>query len=156
MELKRITSLALFSIVSLTVAMFTLFYYGKTTALNGVEITAKGVGIISAVSIILKWILSRELKEIDNKWHNFYEPMITKIEEFRKTIPSNANLKDYTNELYNLEKTLINIEENSDYDLPFMIKELRRHSQANLDRLLEAFNIEIKALKNDKRKWTKW
>jgi len=121
-------------------------------------------GSITLISYFLKWVVGRELNEIDDDWHKLYEPATKAIEEFKKTIRPNANLKDYTNELYNLEKTLMKIEKDYNHDFEYTIQQLIKkvlgnpesHSLNNLDRLSEAIEEQINKLRNSRQWWNKW
>jgi hypothetical protein len=164
MELKRITKIAIFLIVSLVIAVFAYIHYGLIIFWDGVILILKGVSGISALSYLLKWVFSRELNEIDNDWHKLYEPATKAIEEFKKTIHPNADLKDYTNELYDLEKTLMKIETNYNHDFEYSIQQLikkvlgnpQAHSMNNLNRLSEAIEEQINKLRNSRQWWNKW
>ena len=164
--MKRISAITIVLIVLLVTIVLICFFYGKITFLDGVTKIGAGVFSITLISYFLKWIFSREMKEIDDKRYNLYEPISDKIKFFTNTylIAPDSNLKNLTNELYILENALIEIEKKSNYELDFQTKQFitkvlgnpLNHSKINLDRLSELIETKTKKLKDDRQKWDKW
>ncbi len=164
MELKRITKIAIFLIVSLVIIVFVYIDSGVMILWAGILLILKGVSGISALSYLLKWIFNRELKEIDDRWHNLYEPTSKELKKFKETIVLNSDFNKRTQELYTLEKTLEDIEKKSNYNYDFKLQQLikrvlgnpQNHSMNNFCVLEYDINEKLNELRNSRQRWDKW
>lgn len=98
---------------------------------------------------------AKNLKEIDDLWHNLYEPIVETIEESQEKI----RLKTFNPD--GLENTLRKIEKDSNHELDYTLKQmmiklfgnLPNFSERNLATFLQDIKNEIEDLKKERRKY---
>jgi hypothetical protein len=97
---------------------------------------------------------AKKLKEIDDQWHNLYEPIAETVKDFQEKMRLNAPNP------YDLETALIEIEGKSIHKLDDTLMRIQRglfggpssFSEGNLATFLQDVKNKIEELKDEKRK----